>query len=72
MKLNLTDVVAKSWTLANYEMVSEYPLKRQDWSERNWAILCEVKESFGNKKIKTSDAALLRLKVQSSLMDCDR
>lgn len=71
----MTDAVAKSSSLANYELVNEcHLIGGIDNVGRVEQIYVEAKESFWKKKkereIKNSTTSLLGLRVQSSLRFC--
>ena len=71
----MTDAVAQSSSLANYELVNEcHLIGGIDNVGRVEQIYVEAKESFWKKKkereIKNSTTSLLGLRVQSSLRFC--
>ena len=71
----MTDAVAKSSSLANYELVNEcHLIGGIDNVGRVEQIYVEAKETFWEKKkkkeIKNSTTSLLGLRVQSSLRFC--
>lgn len=71
----MTDAVAKSSSLANYELVNEcHLIGGIDNVGRVEQIYVEAKETFWKKKkkreIKNSTTSLLGLRVQSSLRFC--
>ena len=71
----MTDAVAKSSSLANYELVNEcHLIGGIDNVGRVEQIYVEAKETFWKKKkkreIKKSTTSLLGLRVQSSLRFC--